>query len=73
MAVKSANELLRDPMHKAVDAAADTIEPVTKWIDEKKQYLCDEHEKIAKFVSAHPTRSILGLFALGIIVGKILK
>jgi len=73
MALQSADELLRDPMHKAVDAAADVVQPVTKWIDEKKQYMCDEHAKIAKFVSAHPTRSIIGLIALGIIVGKILK
>lgn len=72
MPITSVDEVLRSTAHDAADSVADAVKPVANWIDEKKQYACDQHEQVAKYVSAHPIRSLGGMLVAGILIGRFL-
>ena len=66
------HDRLREAARGVVDKAVDATEPAARWLDDKKQYVAHEHEKLAEYVSANPIKSIAMILVVGILIGRIL-
>ena len=65
-------ERLRAAARGAIDKAVDATEPAARWLDEKKQYVSNEQQKLAQYVSSHPIKSMAMILVVGLVIGRIL-